>query len=336
MFTYIRARVVGRIAIASDAVSINKGRVAPSSNEKESRTEMTDPENTENALVKIDEETGEIQRVDVSAMAVLNRSELEAQMDAARRYPRSAAKWVREATSLATLTREVAASCIYAVPRGGKTIVGPSVRLAEIAASAYGNMHYGARVVDAEEKEVVAQGVALDIEKNVRVTVEARRRITDRNGKRYSDDMIGTTGAAAASVALRNAIFRVIPRAYIDTIYAKVREVAVGDSKTLAERRAQAIAHFAKLGVPADRVLARVEKKSIEDVGLEELEMLIGLGTAIRNGDLQVDTAFPSATLSAGPPADTKELEKKLREQKPAAKNAPAPDGAQEGHPKIG
>ena len=187
-----------------------------------------------------------IERVEAKAVAVLNRSEVEAQLDAAHRHPRSVAKFLREAMTLATLSRPVAESCIYAVPRDGKTIAGPSVRLAEICASAYGNLHIAARIVDIEEKEIVAQGVAWDLEKNLRVTVETRRRITSRNGRRFSDDMITMTGNAAASIALRNAIFRVCPRAYVDTIYAKVREVAVGDAKTLNARRHEVLSRLNK------------------------------------------------------------------------------------------
>lgn len=295
---------------------------------------MTTPHDTPMAddelLAKLEEGT-EIQRVDVSAVAILNRSEVEAQIDAAHRHPRSVAKFVREAMSLATLTREVASSCIYALPRGGKTIPGPSVRLAEIAASAYGNLHIGARVVDVEEKEIVAQGVAWDLEKNVRVTVETRRRITDSKGKRYNDDMITMTGNAAASIALRNAIFRVVPRAFVDTIYAKARQVAVGDAKTLVQRRQELFDRFIKMGLLPDRVLARLEKKNVDDVGLEDLETLIGLGTAIANGDMNIDAAFPPVITAAGDPAD---LEAKLRERKAkggGAKASPptqAPQGA--------
>lgn len=277
---------------------------------------MAVPETSAELLAKLDVET-DIERHDVSAVALLNRSEVEAQIDAAHRHKRSIRKFVTEAMSLATLTREVASSCIYALPRGGKTIPGPSVRLAEIAASAYGNLHVGARVVDVEERDVVAQGVAWDLEKNLRVTVEVRRRITDSKGKRYNDDMITMTGNAAASIALRNAIFRVVPRAYIDTIYEKVREVAVGDAKTLDSRRAAAMAHFAKLGVTAERVLARLGKPSVEDVGLEEYEILVGLSTAIKNGDQTIEQVFPA--VSSAPPADVKALEEKLRRDAPKA-----------------
>jgi hypothetical protein len=258
----------------------------------------------ETALARILETDTDIERVTTTSVAVLNRSEVEAQLDAAHKYRRSIGAFLREAQTLATLTRPVAESCIYSVPRDGKVIAGPSVRLAEICASAYGNLHLGARIIDVEDKEVVAQGVAWDLEKNVRVTVETRRRITGRNGKRYSDDMITMTGNAAASIALRNAIFRVVPRAYVDTIYAKVRETAVGNATTLDARRREVCARLTAIGVPPDRVFARLGKATIEDVGLEDVEILIGLGTSIKNGEQTIDDVFPPVSLAPAAPAD--------------------------------
>ena len=290
-------------------------------------TMMTMPENAGALLERLDVET-DVERVDTKAVALLNRSEVEAQLDAAHRHPRAVKRFLSEALTLATLTREVAESCIYTLPRAGKAIAGPSVRLAEICASAYGNLHVGARVIDVEDKVIVSQGIAWDLEKNLRVTVEVRRRITDKKGRRFDDDMITVTGNAAASIALRNAIFRVVPRAYVDTIYAKVREAAVGNAMTLADRRAEVVSRLGKIGVPIERVFARLGKVAIEDVGLEDVETLIGLGTAIKAGDLTIDAAFPPAG-AAVQSAPVMDLEARLREPpaaaEPAATPAPAP-----------
>lgn len=266
-----------------------------------------------------------IERVEAKAVAVLNRSEVEAQLDAAHRHPRSVKRFLSEAMTLSTVTRAVAESCIYAVPRDGKTIAGPSVRLAEICASAYGNLHIAARIVDIEEKEIVAQGVAWDLEKNLRVTVETRRRITSRNGRRFSDDMITMTGNAAASIALRNAIFRVCPRAYVDTIYAKVREVAVGNASTLDARRHEVLTRLTKIGVPTERVFAKLGKAAVEDIGLEDVELLIGLGTAVKNGEMGIDDAFPPVMPAPAAPAEDGRRISMRRAKAEPAPVAPAP-----------
>lgn len=245
-----------------------------------------------------------VQIVSEGAVGMIVRSEVEAQLDAAHKYPRSIKRFLMEAQTLATLNQEVAESCLYTLPRDGKSISGPSVRLAEIAASAYGNLQFGARIVDTRDKEIVAQGVAWDMEKNTRATIEVSRRITTKNGRRFSDDMVIVTGNAAASIALRNALFRVIPRAYIDQLYRRVQQVAIGKAETLVNRRAQVLERLQKLGVSQDRVLLRLQKRGVDDIGLEDLETLIGFGTAIKSGDIALDEAFPADTAAPAAPAD--------------------------------
>jgi hypothetical protein len=271
------------------------------------------------------EDDSQIVHVGTGAVGAIIKSEVEAQLDAAHRYPRSIKRFLDDALTLATHSQEIAESCLFALPRDGKMITGPSVRLAEICASAYGNLHYGGRVVDDDDKFVTAQGGAWDLQKNTRVTIETRRRITNRAGKRYNDDMVAMTGNAASSIAMRNAIFRVIPRALVDQVYAKVRKVAVGDAQTLIARRDEVIARLLKRGVPTDRVLARLDKKGIEDIGLEELEMLIGLGTAIKNGDTSIDEAFPVA--SVPPPGVEVEGRRVSLKGKKEAPPEPGSDG---------
>lgn len=265
----------------------------------------------ESALATIEDST--VVHVSQGSVSAMVRSEVEAQLAAAHQWPRSITKFLKDAKTMATITLEVAQSCMYSLPRkeNGRTkmITGPSVRLAEICASSYGNLQIGARVIDEEDREVVAQGAAWDMERNLRCTIETRRRITNREGRRFSDDMVVTTGNAAASIALRNAVFRVIPRAYVDVVLDEARRVAVGDAKTLDSKRAQIIDRLGKIGVPADRVLSRLELKGVDDIGLEHLEILIGLGTAIKDGATTIEEAFPvDSPAPAAPEQDGKRI----------------------------
>lgn len=271
-------------------------------------------------------EDDQILRVEVGAIGAITKSEVEAQIDAAHKYPRSITRFLNEAVTLATVTQEVAESCIYSLPRSGKIIAGPSVRLAEICASAYGNMHIGARVIDVEETNVVAQGIAWDIQKNLRATLEMRRRITDKRNVRYNEDMITMTGNAAASIALRNAIFRVIPRSYVTMVYDRARAVAVGNAQTIDGKRAALLDRLQKIGVSQERVLARLGKTGVQDIGLEDMEVLIGLGTAIKNNDQTIDEAFPGAAPApAAPENDGKRISLKGSKQKATEEAVPAP-----------
>lgn len=234
----------------------------------------------------------EITVPDSGVLTAISRAELDQQITTARAYPRSIKRFVTECLQMCTLNEQVAEACFYALPRDGKTIEGPSVRMAEIVVSAWGNSRAGARVVDEGPEFITAQGVFHDLERNVQVTMEVRRRITGKNGRRYSSDMIAQTGNAACSIALRNAVFRGIPRAFWNDPYEAARRAAVGDIKTLANRRAEAMSYLQKLGASEAMVLATLGLQGTEDIGLDQLATLKGLATAIRDGDTTVEQAF--------------------------------------------
>lgn len=229
------------------------------------------------------------------------RNEVEVQLDAAHKYRRSIQRFFQEAKTLATRSQSVAESCMYAMPRGGKSITGPSVRLAEICATAWGNLHVGGRVIGETDREVIAQGVCWDLQSNVRWAVEVKRRILDKHGNRYNDDMIVMTGNAAISIALRNAVFRAIPRGLINDLYAEVRKVAVGDVSTIVDKRQKLLDRFAKMGAEPARVFAALGVNGIEDIGFDHIETLIGYGTAIASGDRSLDDVFPPIQAKEAP-----------------------------------
>jgi len=248
----------------------------------------------------------EVLNVEGNALQSITRGEIDMQVATAKRYPRSIATFRSEALSMATLDMQTAEACFYALKRDGKTIEGPSMRLAEIVASSWGNLRVEGRIVADDGRFVVAQGTCWDVERNVVIRTEVRRRVTTKTGARFSDDMIAVTGNAAMSIALRNAIFRVVPFAFTNAIYESARKVAVGDEKTLAVRRQQAVAWFAKAGISAEQVLELLGKLSLDDVKLDDLGTLQGMRTAIVEGSTTVDQLLGSLPSSA-PPAPAAE-----------------------------
>lgn len=239
---------------------------------------------------------------ETSVIESISRAEIDIQIATAKRYPRQLSKVKADMMSFATLDEETAAACFYSLPRAGKTIQGPSVRLAEIAVSCYGNIRAGSRVISAvtngDNPHVVIQAVAHDLERNVSVTIEKRRRITAKKDfktgirKPVDEDDINLAANAGAAIAFRDAVFKVVPMALVKPCVDMAKKVAIGDAKTLADRRAKAVEMFAKMGVIKDRVLAKLGKRSIEDIDLSDLEELIGIHTAIKEGDLSIDEAF--------------------------------------------
>lgn len=233
-----------------------------------------------------------VEVVSESALSLITKAEIDVQISTAKAFPRSLKSFLDKATSMATITEDVAASCNYALPRGGKALEGPSVRLAEIVCSSYGNIRAGARVIANDGKTITAQGLCHDLETNNSVTVEVKRRITDKNGKTFNEDMQVVTGNAACAIAYRNAVFKVVPSALVSEIYEKAKEVARGTAETLVVRRNKAVNYFKELKVTEAQICEALEVKRIEDIDLEKLSILSGMRSLIKNGESTIKDLF--------------------------------------------
>ncbi len=230
---------------------------------------------------------------DASPVLAREQAMIDSQIATAKRYPRVVSKFKEECMTMATMDEETASGCFYAIPRGNRPITGPSVRLAEIVASAWGNIVSESAVNNVDDKFVYVRASCRDLERNVSVGIEIKRKITDRNGKRYNDDMIQVTGQAACAIALRNAIFKVIPGVFYKDVYDAARKLASGGSMSLGERRAKVFKGLIGLGAMQDRILAVINRDDIDDVTSKDIELLIGMGTSIKEGTSNVDEVFP-------------------------------------------
>ena len=229
---------------------------------------------------------------DNATLVAIERAVIDQQIATAKAYPRSIELFKQDVLSMATLDQETAESMNYQLPRDGKLIEGPSIRLAEIAGSCWGNVRYGAEVVEVGDEYLVAQGRCHDLQRNVDIALRVRRRIVNKYGKRYGTDMIATTGQAACSIALRNAIFKVVPMAYIKPVLEAAKRVAAGDEKTLAARRDAAIEWFKAKSVKAEWVYGLLGVKGKEDIGLSHIAQLAGVRNAIKEGEATIEEFF--------------------------------------------
>lgn len=222
----------------------------------------------------------------------LDRAAIDSQVATAKEYPRQMTTVLREAESLATTTEEIAESCYYVVPRSGKKIDGPSARLAEIMVYAMGNMRAEADIIDIGKKFVTAMGTCFDLERNVASRVRVMRRITDKKGRRYSDDMISVTANAAMSIAYRNAVFKLIPQSFVKPIYDKARLTSAGKGKSLEAKRSGAVSFFGEHGVEPEKVYAFLGIKGLDDIGVDEIITLKGIANAIKNDETTAELVF--------------------------------------------
>lgn len=255
-----------------------------------------------------------------TVLEALSRTEIDRQIATARAYPRDAKRFVGRAKDLATATLDVADDCIYALPRAGKTIEGPSARFAEIVAHAWGNCRAGARIIDEGKEWLTAQGFFFDLEANSAISFEVKRRITNRDGVRYNSDMISTTANAACSIAFRNVVLHGVPKSFWSPAYEAARLVVAGDSKTLPTRVAQALQYLQKLGASEAMVLETLGVDSVAEITDENLITLKGTAVAIRDGETSIDKAFVPASLVEA----RRKVRHATKDQKAASSDKPA------------
>lgn len=241
--------------------------------------------------LEVIESTHAVDLNDDSLAATITRVEIDTLISTARAYPRSISQAQKRMLDLVTLDEESADDAVYSLPRGGKALEGPSIRFAEAAAQCWGNCRVAARttVVDKREKYVEAEGFFLDAETNVATLARIRRRISDKRGNCFADDMILVTSNAAQSIARRNAILAGIPKAVWKKPYEAARKVIMGDIKTLANRRADAIKAMQRFGLTEAQVLRLMNVKGAEDIDQEKLVPLRGMFSSLTNGDVTVE-----------------------------------------------
>ena len=244
------------------------------------------------------------------AMTAATKAECDLQIQTAHTFPRDLQRFKENSMSIVTADQQTASDMFYALPRGGKSIEGPSVRLAEVVASTYGNLRVQSMITAMDGKFVTATGMCHDLENNIAVKVDVRRRITDRKGKRYNDDMIFTTSNAACAVAYREAVFKGVPRHFTNALYEEARQVAIGDVRSLANKRAAMVLYFSKMGVTVEQLCQVVGAVDEEGIGLGELTTLKGIATALKDNEASIDDVFaaPAARVTAKEPVAEKKL----------------------------
>lgn len=223
----------------------------------------------------------------------VERANVDSQIATAKQYPRDIARSVNNSIAMATMDYATAQSCGYALPRGGKPITGPSVHLAKLIVSNWGNVRAETKVVQITDKQVISRGTCWDLENNVATAFEVRRSIVGKNGKRFSDDMITVTGNAANSIAYRNAVFSVIPKAITDKVYQAAQHFVTGDlsdEEKLVARRKKCIDFFKdEYGITEQEVVMLCGKQTVNQIKADQIAVLLGITQSLKDGDTTVE-----------------------------------------------
>lgn len=229
----------------------------------------------------------------VIQMDAIEKANVDVQVATAKQFPRNVTRAIQNSIVMATIDPETAQMMRYALPRGGKPITGPSVHLAKLIVSNWGNIRAEAKVVQITDSQVVSRGTCWDLENNVATAIEVRRNIKGKGGQRFSDDMITVVGNAANSIAFRNAVFSVIPKAVTDKVYRAAQECITGDlsdEAKLLQKRTNCLKFFNdEYGITEEEVIKLCGKQTVNQIKAEEIALMLGIYQSLKDGDTTVE-----------------------------------------------
>lgn len=236
--------------------------------------------------------------------------ETQAAMVIAKRFPRNEEQAIQR-IQRSCQRKSLAEVACYAYPRGGTTVTGPSIRLAECLAQNWSNMEFG--VVELEQKngESTVLAFAWDLETNTRETkvfqVKHERRVGKGDNFRIDVltdprdiyEMVANQGARR----LRSCILGVIPGDVVDIAVEQCEKtLASGSVEPLLDRVRKMAAAFADYGVTVIMLERRLGHK-LDATIEQELVNLRKIYTSLKDGmakredffDLQADQSEPKS-----------------------------------------
>jgi len=215
-------------------------------------------------LIKRDETQGALVDVE-SSRAVM---EVQASLIIAKKFPRDQdAAYVRILKACERFS--LADQAEYAYPRGGQTVSGVSIRLAEIIAQNWGNLNFGIRELSQSHGESEVEAFAWDLETNVKqtktFTVKHKRYSRQKGNVELSDprDIYEHTANQGAR-RMRSCILGVIPGDIVEAAQQKCRAtVQIGiTAKPLIDQVRATLKNLDNLGITKDLVEKRLGHKT--------------------------------------------------------------------------
>lgn len=225
----------------------------------------------------------------------------------------------------------LAESALYSYARGGSNITGPSIRLAEAMAQAWGNMQFGIRELEQRNGESTVQAFAWDVETNTRreVTFQVshiRQTKTDRKlltDPRDIYEMVANQGARR----LRACILAVIPGDVTEAAVNQCEVTMKSKADTSPEAMLKMVEAFGAFGVTKDQLEKRIQRR-LDAIQPAQVVNLKKIYASLRDGMSVAADWFEGAEADPGDQSHAEELKSKIKgkagKQQTAAKEQPA------------
>lgn len=198
----------------------------------------------------------------------------------------------------------LANAAVYTYSRGGSDISGPSIRLAEAMAQAWGNMQFGIRELSQQDGESTVQAFAWDVETNtrremlfqvphIRHTRQGARRLED---PRDIYELVANQGARR----LRACILSVIPGDVTEAAVSQCETTMHASADTSPEAIKKLVDAFAPYGVTQQQIEKRIQRR-IDAIQPAQVVSLRKIYASLRDG-MSITADWFDAVDGAGEP----------------------------------
>jgi hypothetical protein len=257
----------------------------------------------------------------MAAEAMKEVAEVQAAVLMAKQYPRdrfTAVKNILEDCG----RRGLAEGAVYAYPRGGATVSGPSIRLAEALAREWGNLDCGIKELSRDADKSVCMAYAWDLERNSRFTrifEVPHVRFTKQGSYKLTDprdiyENVANNGARR----LRACILEAIPGDVTEKAVLACKKTLTSKSdKPLIDRIQEIILLLGKFSITKEHIEKRL-KHPAETINEEELFDLLTIYNSLKDNTAKRGDFFE--ILDSEPTEKTTALKEKLsaKKQEPA------------------
>jgi hypothetical protein len=258
-------------------------------------------------------------------MEARSRAEIEAMIIVAQRFPRDVDKaWLK--ISKLCKRKRFAEDMLYEYPRGGGTVIGPSVKLARPLATLWGNIKSGFRILRDDGDQITLEGYAWDTETNVYSCPQATfANLIYRKGKGWirpdERDKLELINRNAAKL-VRNAILSIIPPDIVDDAIDLGKQTLASDIKDLEATRRNMISAFSNYGVTIEQLQAFIARRrgtgecDLSTMTADELASLKMTYNSIVDGNSKPADYFTNESIEEDAEKDKNtSLVKKLKKQ---------------------
>lgn len=229
-------------------------------------------------------------------------AEVQGKLVVAKRFPRDEIESYNKVAQ-ACQRKGIAEKAFFSYNRGGSTVTGPTIRLAEELARCWGNIDYGIKELSQDVGKSEMQAYAWDLETNaMSVQNFTNPHVREVGGKAKtltSQRDIYEINANMGARRLRARILAILPNDLVEMAIQECKKTLAGkNDEPLVDRVKKMVVAFSKIGVTQEQIERRLKRK-VDTMTIDDFTDYIGIYNAIKQGESKPSEWFeapPEAT----------------------------------------